>query len=450
MHRNANATLILTRPVESIATNGRRKAVREPELKIEKIELSKLKPYDNNAKIHTHEQIDAIEASIKEFGFRNPIIVWANEDGIPEIVAGHARAIAAKNIGLETVPCIHVDDLTDAQRRALVIVDNQTTMMTGWDEDMLAYELDVLANEIDMSTFGFTDEMQADELSAVEEDELPEEIECKAKYGDVFVLGRHRVMCGNSTCREDIEKLTEGGRADMLLTDPPYNISYTGKTTDALTIQGDSYNTESEFEEFLTNTLSVIVRFMKDGAASYLFMASMHLPALMSAMACSGINPKQLLVWVKNTFALGRQDYQWRHEHCVYGWKDGRHYFFDSRQESTVYEDQIDPERMTKQELADTLKSIVENKATDVLKFDKPSRNAEHPTMKPVKLFAYLMRNSSKKGQIVIDPFAGSGTTLIAAEQLGRTCWAMEVDPKYVDVIVARWEKMTGLQAVKE
>lgn len=185
--------------------------MRENELKIEEIEIDSLVPYENNAKKHTREQIDAVEASIKEFGFRNPVIVWRNADALPEVVAGHARITAAKNLEMKKVPCVACDDLSDAQRRALTLVDNQTTMMTGWDEDLLAYELDVLADEFDMGDFGFSEELEPDGLSAVEEDDPePEVTICRAKRGDVFVLGNHRVMCGDSTCPEDVEKLCGG------------------------------------------------------------------------------------------------------------------------------------------------------------------------------------------------------------------------------------------------
>lgn len=187
--------------------------MRDTELKIEEIPIDELVPYENNAKKHTRQQIDAVEASIKEFGFRNPVIVWRNADGRPEVVAGHARITAAKNIGMKKVPCVSCDDLTDAQRRALTLVDNQTTMMTGWDDELLAYELDTLSLDFDMTDFGFTDEMvgMAEEETSVVEDEVPDVIECRAKRGEIWKLGNHRVMCGDATCREDVEKLAGGG-----------------------------------------------------------------------------------------------------------------------------------------------------------------------------------------------------------------------------------------------
>lgn len=244
-----------------------------------------------------------------------------------------------------------------------------------------------------------------------------------------------------------------GGFADMLLTDPPYNVDVTGGTDKKLKIDNDSFNDESEFLDFLTRAFKASSSVMRDGAAAYIWLASMHLPTFSSAMVDSGITWRQVLVWVKNTFSLGRQDYQWRHELCLYGWKPGaQHFFINSRSESTVYEySSKEPDKMTKGELLEFVKSMSEGRnATDVLRFDKPSANEDHPTMKPVRLFAYLIRNSSKKGQTVLDPFGGSGTSVIAAEQMGRRCFCMEIDPHYCDVIIERWERMTGLTAVKE
>ena len=394
--------------------------MRDVELKIEEIPIAELVPYANNAKKHTRAQLDAIENSIKEFGFRAPVIVWRNEDGAPEVVAGHARTTAAKNLGMKTVPCVSCDDLTDAQRRALTLVDNQTTMMTGWDEDLLAYELDTLSSEFDMNDFGFTDEMADYCLSSVEEDTVPEVFECKAKRGEIWQLGDHVLMCGDATSEADMKRLIEagGGSADMLLTDPPYNVSYEGKTEDALTIENDSWSSDEGFVEFLRGAFSCALGAMSPGAAFYVWYADVQSANFLEAAKRAGMTIRQLLVWAKNTFSLGRRDYQWRHETCLYGWKDGAaHYFFDSRTETTV------------------------------LEFDKPSRSEEHPTMKPVELFAYLIRNSSRPGDLVLDPFAGSGTTVVACEQLKRRAAVIELDPHYCDVIIARWESLTGKKA---
>lgn len=405
--------------------------MRETTLQIEEIDIDCLVPYENNAKEHTRAQIDAVEASIKEFGFRNPVIVWRNADGMPEVVAGHARITAAKNLGMKKVPCVSCDDLSDAQRRALTLVDNQTTMMTGWDSDMLAYELDVLSDEFDMTSLGFTDEMvgMADEVEA-EEDEMPEVVECRAKRGEIWQLGAHRIMCGDSTCCEDVEKLVGGGFCDLLLTDPPYNVALgqhmrpselkqLHRRTDGLVIENDSWEDEDAFVQFLKSAFDNAMAALNPGAAFYIWHADNQRMNFLKACELSGMTIRECLVWAKNTFALGRQDYQWRHEPCLYGWKDGAaHNWYSDRKQSTV------------------------------LEFDKPTANAEHPTMKPVGLMAYLIQNSTKRGDTVLDVFGGSGSTLIACEETGRKCLSMELDPHYCDVIIARWEELTGEKAV--
>lgn len=405
--------------------------MRETTLQIEEIDIDCLVPYENNAKEHTRAQIDAVEASIKEFGFRAPVIVWRNADGMLEVVAGHARITAAKNLGMKKVPCVSCDDLSDAQRRAYTLVDNQTTMMTGWDSDMLAYELDVLSDEFDMTSLGFTDEMvgMADEVEA-EDDEMPEVVECRAKRGEIWQLGAHRIMCGDSTCREDVEKLVGGGFCDLLLTDPPYNVALgqhmrpselkqLHRRTDGLVIENDSWEDEDAFVQFLKSAFDNAMAALNPGAAFYIWHADNQRMNFLKACEQSGMTIRECLVWAKNTFALGRQDYQWRHEPCLYGWKDGAaHNWYSDRKQSTV------------------------------LEFDKPSANAEHPTMKPVGLMAYLIQNSTKRGDTVLDVFGGSGSTLIACEETGRKCLSMELDPHYCDVIIARWEELTGEKAV--
>ena len=405
--------------------------MRETTLQIEEIDIDCLVPYENNAKEHTRAQIDAVEASIKEFGFRNPVIVWRNADGMLEVVAGHARITAAKNLGMRKVPCVSCDDLSDAQRRAYTLVDNQTTMMTGWDSDMLAYELDVLSDEFDMTSLGFTDEMvgMAEEVEA-EDDEMPEVVECRAKRGEIWQLGAHRIMCGDSTCREDVEKLVGGGFCDLLLTDPPYNVALgqhmrpselkqLHRRTDGLVIENDSWEDEDAFVQFLKSAFDNAMAALNPGAAFYIWHADNQRMNFLKACELAGMTIRECLVWAKNTFALGRQDYQWRHEPCLYGWKDGAaHNWYSDRKQSTV------------------------------LEFDKPTANAEHPTMKPVGLMAYLIQNSTKRGDTVLDVFGGSGSTLIACEETGRKCLSMELDPHYCDVIIARWEELTGEKAV--
>lgn len=391
------------------------------EVRVESVPLDALKPYDGNAKRHTREQIDAVEASIREFGFRNPILAWHDEGGAAEIVAGHARATAARNLGMDLVPVIFVDDLSDAQRRALTLADNQTTMMTGWDEDMLAYELDVLSQDFDMGDFGFTDEMlgMAEDAAEAEDVEVPETIQCRCKRGDIWMLGAHRIVCGDATSGADLQKLTRGGVAQLLLTDPPYGVSYVGKTKDAMTIENDALD-DSGLHEFLVDSLSNACSAMEPGSAFYVFHADSKGGVFRNALSDSGMTVRECLVWVKNSMVLGRQDYQWRHEPCLYGWKDGAaHHWYSDRKQTTV------------------------------LEFDRPTANREHPTMKPVPLLAYLISNSTRKGDTVLDVFGGSGSTLMACEQLGRSCWTMELDPHYCDVIIQRWEDSTGRKAVR-
>lgn len=405
--------------------------MRETELIIEEIPIEELVPYENNAKKHTREQIAAVEASIREFGFRAPCIVWRNDDGRPEVVAGHARITAAKNLGLKKVPCVSCDDLTDAQRRALTLADNQTTMMTGWDEDLLSYELDTLSMDFDMTDFGFTDEMVGmAETVTVEEHEIPDVIECKAKRGEIWQLGAHRVMCGDATCAEDVERLGGGVLCDLLLTDPPYNVALgqhmrpsearqLHRRTDGLVIDNDSWESDEGFIGFLRSAFDNAMALLSPGAAFYVWHADTQRGNFLEACRLAGMTVRECLVWAKNTFTLGRQDYQWKHEPCLYGWKDGAsHNWYSDRKQSTV------------------------------LEFDKPTANEDHPTMKPVGLMAYLIQNSTKRGDTVLDVFGGSGSTLIACEETGRRCLTMELDPHYCDVIIARWEGMTGEKAV--
>ena len=437
-------------------------SVRYEHEQVEMVPLAELRPYDGNAKRHTNEQIDAVEASIREFGFRNPVLAWHNESGEPEIVAGHARAMAAKNLRMESVPVIFVDDLSDAQRRALTLVDNQTTMMTGWDEDQLSYELDILSSEFDMSDFGFvlsdiTDDIES-MLDGISEDDARQDVDRKCSEGQIWRLGDHRLMCGDSTDADQVAKLMGGDLADVLLTDPPYNVALghhmrpsearqLHRRTDGLVIENDSWESVEEFEDFLAKAFANADSSMRPGAAFYIWHAHTWSLPFFSAAGRAGFEIRQCLVWAKSTFALGRQDYQWRHEPCLYGWKGGAsHYFVDDRRQTTVFEDSMpDINSMSKAEMRDLLKEIFSDRQSDtVLHEDKPTRSDEHPTMKPVKLMARQIANSSKKGWIVLDLFGGSGSTMMACEQLGRRCYMMELDPHYCDVIIDRWERFTG------
>lgn len=424
----------------------------------EDVPLLSLKAYDGNAKKHDNANIDAIANSIKEFGFRQPILAWHNEDGVPEIVAGHGRAAAAKKLGMETVPVIFVDDLTDAQRRMLTHADNQTTLMTGWDDVTLDEELESLANVFDITSFGFGDPEQEDNilLDGVTEDVVPSDGDAEGK---AWRLGKHVLVCGDSTDPETVRRAVEllgAPMVDLVVTDPPYNVSYGQMTdeqlkalnrrADGLVVENDSFEDEEAFIRFLSDALSNAADALKPGGAMYVWLATTHVPAFAKAYETAGVAWKQLLVWVKNSIIMGRQDYQWQHEGCMYGWKEGApHYFQPSRKESTVFEDTKPVTKMTKQELMYEVKRLRDgDTVTDVIHCDKPAKSAEHPTMKPVKLIAQQVRNSSRKGETVLDVFGGSGTTLIACEQMGRRCATIELDPYYAQVIVRRWEELTG------
>ena len=434
------------------------------------VPLDSLKAYDGNAKRHDSDNIDAIANSISEFGFRNPILAWHNEDGVPEIVAGHGRAAAAKKLRMEQVPVIFVDDLTDAQRRMLTLADNQTTLMTGWDDQTLQEELDALTDVFDVAGFGFDiDEIIGDDGVEVTEDEPDDDAEDRVKPGELWRMGGHVLLCGDSTDADGIARLMSampevGGAAgaDLLLTDLPYNVALgqhdrpseakqLHRRTDGMVIANDSWADDECFVEFLRSALTSAMAALRPGAAFYVWYASTQSANFLEAAKLAQMEVKQILVWAKNTFALGRQDYQWRHELCLYGWKGGSaHYFTDSRKESTVITDDRNPDSMSKSELVDFVYDLLAQKgATTVLEFDKPTRSELHPTMKPVSLFAYQIMNSTRRGETVLDVFGGSGTSVVACEQTGRHCACVELDPHYASVIVDRWEKLTGGKAEK-
>lgn len=433
-----------------------------PSLRIVNLPTDELVPYAGNAKEHPQEQIEQIAKSIEEFGFDDPVGVWHDGDGRPVIVEGHGRVLAAKLLGMEELPTISLDHLTDEQRRAYVHVHNQTTLTSGFDMEALQAELASLP-EFDWGSFGF--EMD-DVLEAVpelaEEEPLPEPPEDpRTKPGDLWLLGRHRLLCGDSTDPAHVERLMGGTQADLLLTDPPYNVAYhqndsrnwdpalAKQRTDRKVIQNDKFDDETSFQRFIEDALRSGLNVMRPGAAWYVWFAAMHAPAVFGALAEVGLSPKQELCWVKNHFTLGRSDYQWQHEVAYYGWKPGAtHYFAPTRAEVTVLDDAANLKKMSKVQMRQMLEEILSGEtATTVLRYDKPLASADHPTMKPVPLFARLVRNSSRRGDAVLDLFGGSGTTAICCEQMGRDAYLMELDPSYCDVIVARWERLTGREA---
>lgn len=417
------------------------------ELKIEYVSLESLRPYEKNARSHGKEDLKAIINSIQEFGFNDPIGVWHDI-----IVEGHGRWMAAKELKMETVPILRLDELSDEQRKAYALAHNKTAELSGWDFDVLATELKDLA-DFDMSQFGFDMAAVGEEEADVHDDEFVEELPKSAttRLGDIFRMGGHYLICGDSTKEETIKNLLQGQQVDLLVTDPPYNVDYVGKTKDALKIENDK-KSDGDFHKLLVDAFKAADQVMRPGAAFYIWHADSEGFNFRGACREIGWQVRQCLIWNKNTFVLGRQDYQWKHEPCLYGWKDGAaHYFVDDRTQSTVFEDKgNDIDHMKKEEMKALLKEIFEEKiSTTVLEEDKPSRSAEHPTMKPIKLLARQIKNSSRKGENVLDIFGGSGSTLITCEQLGRHCFTVELDPKYCDVIIKRWEDFTGQQAVK-
>lgn len=385
-------------------------------MEIRSVKIKEIKPYDRNAKKHDDTQINNVAESIRQFGFVQPIVIDSN--GV--IVIGHCRFEAAKRLKYAEVPCIMVDDLTPEQVDALRIVDNKTNE-SPWDIDLLTEELQGL----DLSVFDFEWDFIEDptESAEITEDEAPEVDKTNdpiSKFGQIWKLGRHRLMCGDSTSEENVKALLGGAKADLLLTDPPYGVDYTGKTKDALKIQNDA-KTDEEMIEFLSSAFRVADAVMKPGAVFYIWYAGMKEHAFDKACQLTGWEVRQILIWAKNTMVMGRQDYQWKHEPCIYGWKGGAGHLWAS-----------------------------DRKQTTILEFDRPTSNKEHPTMKPITLFDYQIQNNTKGGDIVLDLFGGSGTTIMACEQNGRNACVMEYDPKYVDVIIKRWENFTGEKAVLE
>lgn len=414
-------------------------------IKIEYIKISDIKTYAQNARTHSDEQVNQLVKSITEFGFTNPILIDENS----ELIAGHGRTMAAKELGLDKLPAIRLKGLSPEKVKALRLADNQLALNSGWDADLLALEIEALNDAgYDLELIGFDDEeldKLLNEASLVEapvrqqyeesekersentaavydEDEDGEIIEPPtaptAKLGNIWSMGQHRLMCGDSTSAEELTKLMDGHKADLWLTDPPYNIAYEGKTEEALTIQNDSMS-DDDFRKFLTDCYKAADENMKPGATFYIWHADSEGYNFRGAARDIGCKIRQCLIWNKNTLVLSRQDYHWKHEPCLYGWKDGAaHNWYSDRKQTTI------------------------------LEFNKPQRNGEHPTMKPVDLFEYQIQNSTTTNNLVLDSFGGSGTTLIACEKTNRRACIMELDPKYCDVIINRWESMTGKKAV--
>jgi site-specific DNA-methyltransferase (adenine-specific) len=390
--------------------------------KIEQRSVAKLIPYASNSRTHSDAQVAQIAASIKEFGWTNPILV----SGDNSIIAGHGRLMAARKLDMEEVPVIVLDHLSKAQQRALVIADNQLALNAGWDMNMLKAEIEDLNLEnFNLELLGFDDDFLDGLLETApsggntDEDAVPEvPVTPKTVLGDIWLLGDHRLMCGDSTSIDALEKLTEKRLVDMWLTDPPYNVAYEGGTKEKLTIQNDSM-ADNDFRQFLRDAYVAADSVMKPGAVFYIWHADLEGYNFRGAAKDAGWQVRQCLVWKKSSLVMGRQDYHWQHEPCLYGWKEGAAHLW-----------------------------ATDRKQTTILEFNKPSRNGEHPTMKPVELFEYQMLNNTKGADIVLDSFGGSGTTIIAAEKHGRYGRLMELDPKYCDVIIKRWQDFSGKVAI--
>ena len=406
-------------------------------MNIEQVKIDKLIPYARNSRTHSENQVAQIAASIKEFGFTNPVLI----DETGSIIAGHGRVLAARKLAIADVPSIRLTHLTEAQKKAYVIADNKLALNAGWDDEMLAVELtDLKDMGFDLDLTGFsTNEIEALLAPAgteglTDEDAVPEVPEAPVTVlGDVWLLGKHRVMCGDSTSIDAVEKLMAGGGADMFLTDPPYNVAYGGAGGNAANknkVDGGKRNTntilnddmsDDAFRQFLRDAFTTATTAMKPGAVFYIWHSELEGFNFRGACKDAGLQVRQCLIWKKSSLVMGRQDYQWKHEPCLYGWKDGAGHLWASDRTQTT-----------------------------ILEFDKPHRNDVHPTMKPVGLFEYQMLNNTKGGDIVLDLFGGSGTTIIAAEKNGRYGYLMELDPKYCDVIVQRLQEFTGQTATLE
>lgn len=384
---------------------------------MQQISIDKLVPYVNNARTHSAEQILKLRSSLREFGFVNPIII----DREFNVIAGHGRLMAAKEEGIEEVPCVFVDYLTDAQKKAYILADNRMAMDAGWDEELLKIEMEELQNlGYDLEFTGF-DEKELADLFGVDDKEVKEDefdltaaLE-KASFverGDVWFVGKHKLMCGDATSSEDVAKLMEDKKANLILTDPPYNVAF--KSSDGLTIQNDSMD-NNDFYEFLYLSFKNMADHLENGGAAYVFHADTEGLNFRKAFIDAGFHLAGCCIWVKDSLVLGRSDYQWQHEPVLYGFlQNGKHPWYSDRKQTTIWN------------------------------FDKPKKNSNHPTSKPLDLLAYPINNSTQANAIVIDTFGGSGSTLMACEQMNRICYTMELDEKYASVILRRYVEDTN------
>ena len=381
------------------------------------ISTDKLVPYVNNARTHSAEQIIKLRSSLREFGFVNPIII----DRDFNVIAGHGRLMAAKEEGINEVPCVFADFLTDAQKKAYILADNRMAMDAGWDEELLKIEMEELQNlGYDLGYTGF-DEKELADLFGIDDKEVKDDdfdltaaLE-KASFverGDVWFVGKHKLMCGDATSSEDVAKLMEDKKANLILTDPPYNVAF--KSSDGLTIQNDSMK-NNDFYKFLYLSFKNMADHLENGGAAYVFHADTEGLNFRKAFIDAGFHLAGCCIWVKDSLVLGRSDYQWQHEPILYGFmQNGKHPWYSDRKQTTIWN------------------------------FDKPKKNSNHPTSKPLDLLAYPINNSTQANAIVIDTFGGSGSTLMACEQMNRICYTMELDEKYASVILRRYVEDTN------
>lgn len=379
------------------------------------VPIEKLVPYVNNARTHSPEQINKLRSSLREFGFINPVII----DRDYGVIAGHGRILAAKEEGIKEIPCVFADHLTEAQKKAYIIADNRMAMDAGWDEELLRVEIEALqAEAFDLSLTGFDEKELADlfqEDSEVEDDDFDVDGELKGpavtQMGDVWTLGRHRLVCGDSTKEETYEVLMQGQKANLVLTDPPYNVNYEGA---AGKIKNDNMAGD-KFYQFLLDAFTNMEKVMANDASIYVFHADTEGLNFRKAFADAGFYLSGCCIWMKPSLVLGRSPYQWQHEPCLYGWKKkGKHQWYADRKQTTIWS------------------------------FEKTKKNTDHPTMKPIPLLAYPIKNSTMSNTLVLDPFGGSGSTLIACEQTDRSCFTIELDEKFCDVIVKRYIEQVG------
>lgn len=386
---------------------------------VQEVSLEKLRPYERNAKKHGPGQIEKLKASIIEFGFLTPCLI----DSEYNLIAGHGRVMAAKELGIETVPCVFIEGLTDEQRRAYILADNRLGELGEWDIDIVVgelIELDELGFDVELTGFDMPEELPEVIEDDFDESTIPDEP--RTKFGDIWQLGDHRLICGDSTDAAVIDRLMDGVKADLYLTDPPYNVDYTDGHENERKIMNDHFETDEQCgEQLWLPAFSNALLHSKDCCSVYCFMpqGGTHMMMMMMMMGKAGWQVKHELIWKKQSIVLNRADYNYQHEPFLYGWNKTHKFYGKGKY-----------------------------KNTSVWEFDRPTKSKEHPTMKPIELLGEILLNATEEGSSVLDTFGGSGSTLIACEQLNRKCYMCELDPHYCDVIINRWETLTGREAV--